>query len=129
MQSGRKCSLWKWAALTVVLLSLFAAARLLPVDQWLKAFNEWVSHLGPWGIVIFIGAYVLASWIGMLPGTLLYVYLGAAGKAGLQVATGADAGRSALEWTFLAVGLAATIAVTIWVTKIARNALRNKDVT
>ncbi|HEY5742861.1 MAG TPA: TVP38/TMEM64 family protein [Terrimicrobiaceae bacterium] len=73
--------------------------------------------------------YVLASWIGMLPGTLLYVYLGAAGKAGLQAASGADAGRSPLEWIFLGFGLVATIAVTIWVTKIARTALRNKDVT
>jgi uncharacterized membrane protein YdjX (TVP38/TMEM64 family) len=72
--------------------------------------------------------YVLASWIGMLPGTLLYVYLGAAGKAGLETAVGAD-GRSPLEWTFLAIGLVATIIVTIWVTKIARGALRDKDVT
>jgi uncharacterized membrane protein YdjX (TVP38/TMEM64 family) len=224
----------KWAGFAVLLIGLFAAVRLLPVNQWLEAFNEWVSNLGPWGIVIFIGAYVLAtimlvpgsiltvgagfvfglgwglfavsigstigaafaflisrfvarekieviakgnedfrridkaigeqgaklilllrlsplipfnlsnyfygltavrfwpyvlaSWIGMLPGTLLYVYLGTARKAGLQAASGADAGRSPLEWTFLGVGLAATIAVTIWVTKIARNALQKKDV-
>jgi uncharacterized membrane protein YdjX (TVP38/TMEM64 family) len=235
IRNGRKPRLWKWVALAVVLLSLFAEARLLAVDRWLDAFNEWVSHLGPWGIVIFMGAYVLAtvlllpgsiltvgagfvfgvgwgvfavsigstlgaafaflisrfvarenieamarenenfrridkaigaqgaklifllrlsplipfnlsnyfygltavkfwpyvlaSWIGMLPGTLLYVYLGAAGKAGLQLAAGADAARSPLEWTFLGVGLAATIAVVIWVTKIARNMLRNKEVT
>jgi uncharacterized membrane protein YdjX (TVP38/TMEM64 family) len=57
--------------------------------------------------------YVLASWIGMLPGTLLYVYLGAAGKAGLQAASGAHEGRSPLEWTFR-FRLVATIAVTIW---------------
>ncbi|MGA7883461.1 MAG: VTT domain-containing protein, partial [Terrimicrobiaceae bacterium] len=72
--------------------------------------------------------YVLASWIGMLPGTLLYVYLGTAGRAGLQAASGTDTGRSPLERTFLAVGLGATIAVTIWVTKIARGALHKKDV-
>ena len=41
--------------------------------------------------------YVLASWIGMLPGTLLYVYLGTVGRAGLQAASGTDAGRSPLE--------------------------------
>ena len=64
--------------------------------------------------------YVLASWIGMLPGTLLYVYLGTVGRAGLQAASGADAARSPLEWIFLGVGLAATVAVTIWVTRIAR---------
>jgi uncharacterized membrane protein YdjX (TVP38/TMEM64 family) len=32
--------------------------------------------------------YVMASWIGMLPGTLLYVYLGATGKASLSGAAG-----------------------------------------
>ena len=72
--------------------------------------------------------YVLASWIGMLPGTLLYVYLGAVGRAGLQAGSGADSGRSPLEWIFLGVGLAATVAVTIWVTRIARKALKEKHV-
>ena len=72
--------------------------------------------------------YVLASWIGMLPGTLLYVYLGAVGRAGLQAGSGADAGRGPLEWTFLGVGLAATVAVTIWVTRIARKALKEQHV-
>ena len=71
--------------------------------------------------------YVLASWIGMLPGTLLYVYSAPreerpAGRKWLQ------SPAQSLEWTFLAVGLGATIAVTIWVTKIARGALHKKDV-
>jgi len=30
--------------------------------------------------------YVLASWIGMMPGTFLYVYIGAAGKAAVSAA-------------------------------------------
>lgn len=71
--------------------------------------------------------YVLASWIGMLPGTVLYVYLGAVGKAGLQAAAGEDAGRSPLEWVFLGAGLVVTIIVTVWVTKIARNALEKTE--
>lgn len=230
----RKSSVWKWLAFAVILLGFGAAARFLPVDQWLGAFNEWVGQLGPWGVVVFIAVYVLAtvlllpgsiltlgagfvfglgwglfavsigstlgaalaflvsrfvarrrieamaggnetfqridraigeqgaklvfllrlspvipfnlsnyfygltsvgfwpyvlaSWIGMLPGTLLYVYLGTAGRAGLQAAAGADSGRSPLEWTFLGVGLAATVLVTVWVTKIAKNALQKKDV-
>ena len=74
-RSRQKSSLLKWVALAVVLLSLLAAARLLPVDRWLKAFNEWVSHLGPWGIVIFIGAYVLATVL-LLPGSILTVGAG-----------------------------------------------------
>ena len=62
----------------------------------------------------------------MLPGTLLYVYLGTVGKAGLQAASGTDAGRNPLEWTLLGVGLAATVAVTVWVTIIARKALKEQ---
>jgi uncharacterized membrane protein YdjX (TVP38/TMEM64 family) len=72
--------------------------------------------------------YVLASWIGMLPGTLLYVYLGTVGRAGLQAASGTDAGRSPPELTLLGVGLVATVAVTIWVTRIARKALKQQHV-
>jgi uncharacterized membrane protein YdjX (TVP38/TMEM64 family) len=69
--------------------------------------------------------YVLASWIGMMPGTFLYVYIGAAGKAAVAAAAGGEAMRHGWQyWTFIGVGLAATIIVTIWVTKIARDALR-----
>ena len=65
--------------------------------------------------------YVLASWIAMLPGTVLYVYLGAAGKA----ATGG--GRSPLEWALLVAGLLATALVTVMVTRAARRQLARMD--
>ncbi len=69
--------------------------------------------------------YVLASWIGMMPGTFLYVYIGTAGKAAASVAAGGEAMKHGWQyWTFMSVGLVATIIVTIWVTKIARDALR-----
>jgi uncharacterized membrane protein YdjX (TVP38/TMEM64 family) len=67
--------------------------------------------------------YVFASAIGMLPGTLLYTYLGAAGKAGL----GAEGGQSPLKWVFLGVGLLATIVVTIIIGRTARNAFKKID--
>ncbi|PYI46341.1 MAG: TVP38/TMEM64 family protein [Verrucomicrobia bacterium] len=68
--------------------------------------------------------YVLASWIGMMPGAFLYVYIGATGKAAVSVATGSEAAQHGWQyWTFMSVGLAATIIVTIWVTRIARDAL------
>jgi uncharacterized membrane protein YdjX (TVP38/TMEM64 family) len=68
--------------------------------------------------------YVLSSWIAMLPGTFLYVYLGHAGAQGLQAAAGetADTGRLVL----LGVGLVATIAVTIYVTVLALRAIREQ---
>jgi uncharacterized membrane protein YdjX (TVP38/TMEM64 family) len=66
------------------------------------------------------GDALLAS-LGMLPGTLLYVYLGSvAGDAASASAGGAEVGRTAVK----AIGLAATAAVTIYVTVLARRALR-----
>jgi len=73
--------------------------------------------------------YVLASWIGMMPGTFLYVYIGIAGKATVAATAGGLAVKHGWQyWTFFGVGFAATIVVTIWVTKIARNALREGEV-
>jgi len=69
--------------------------------------------------------YVLASFVGMLPGTLLYVYLGTVGKVGLEASKGGG-GRSTLEYVFLGVGLLATVIVTIVVTRVARRALKGK---
>lgn len=56
--------------------------------------------------------YVLASWIGMLPGTLLYVCLGAAGKAGLSGASGQTSDRSPWEYLLFGIGLIATVSLT-----------------
>jgi uncharacterized membrane protein YdjX (TVP38/TMEM64 family) len=66
------------------------------------------------------GPYVLASWIAMLPATVLYVWIGAAGRA----ATTADReGRSPLEWGLLGAGLVATAVVTVMVSRAARREL------
>jgi uncharacterized membrane protein YdjX (TVP38/TMEM64 family) len=67
--------------------------------------------------------YVIAG-IGMLPGTLLYVYLGSAAGQAVAAAGGAAPGRSPAEWALFGVGLLATLAVTLYVTRIARRALR-----
>ena len=67
--------------------------------------------------------YVLASWLGMMPGTFLYVSLGRAGKAAASAA-GGGAAHGWQYWTLMSVGLASTIALTVWVTKIARDALK-----
>lgn len=220
---------WKWIGAGALLLALIVAGRTLPFDQWLQAFNAWISKLGPTGILVFaagyaagavlflpgsvltVGAgfvfgllwgtvavsigstsgaalaflisryvarenvsglarknqkfaaidsaignhgwkivlllrlsplipfnvsnylygltavpfwpYVAASWLGMLPGTLLYVYIGAAGRAGLQAA-GRQTSGSPLQTVFLLVGLLATITVTWYVSRIARKALQ-----
>jgi uncharacterized membrane protein YdjX (TVP38/TMEM64 family) len=230
-KNAPKSPLSRLVALIILVAALFLAMRFLPVQQWLRHFNDWVGQMGVTGIFIFIGVYavatiflapgailtigagfafglwkgflavsvgatlgaslaflvsrfiardkveaiakgnekfrniddaigkqgaklvfllrlspvipfnlsnyfygltgvkfwpyVLASWIGMMPGTFLYVYIGTAGKAAVSAAAGGEAMKHDWQyWTLMGVGLAATIAVTIWVTKIARNALR-----
>jgi len=70
--------------------------------------------------------YVLASWAFMLPGTFMYVYLGHIGAEGVRTAAGAEREKTPAEWAVLAVGLVATIAVTVYVTHLSRKALREQ---
>ena len=69
--------------------------------------------------------YLLASWIGMLPGTLMYVYIGSAAGSLAQLGAG-NRSASPAQWAFYGVGLAATIAVTFFITAMARRALNAK---
>jgi uncharacterized membrane protein YdjX (TVP38/TMEM64 family) len=63
--------------------------------------------------------YVLASFLGMLPGTFLYVSLGAAATTAAQL--GHTQGPQAALW----IGLAATAVVVVLITVLARRALRD----
>jgi uncharacterized membrane protein YdjX (TVP38/TMEM64 family) len=63
-----------------------------------------------------LGHYVLASWVGMMPGTVMYVYIG-------SIANAASGEKSLGEWIFYGAGLAATLVVTVLVTRVARQAL------
>lgn len=219
---------WKPALGAILLVALIIGGRLFPIAEWLTAFNAWVAGLGPWGFVVFVVAYIIAtvfflpgsvltlgagfifgvatgtatvslgstlgaaaaflisryaardavknrlgtsatfqavdraieregarivlltrlspifpfnalnyllgltsvrfwpyvgaSWLGMLPGTVLYVYLGYAGRTGLEVAAGSHSGGG-LRTAYMVGGLLATLAVTVYVTKLARKEL------
>ncbi len=67
--------------------------------------------------------YMLASWIGMLPATILYVYIGSLAR---DVATLFSEGRTRTntEWALFAVGLIATAAVTVYVSRVASRILK-----
>jgi len=67
--------------------------------------------------------YVLAS-VGMIPGTIMYVYIGslAGSLATIGGETQTDANPIA-QWAIRIIGFIATVAVTLYVTKIARKAL------
>jgi pyruvate/2-oxoglutarate dehydrogenase complex dihydrolipoamide dehydrogenase (E3) component/uncharacterized membrane protein YdjX (TVP38/TMEM64 family) len=71
------------------------------------------------------GAYALANLLGMLPATFLFVYIGAAARDALGGQAGASAGfyQQILKY----VGLLATVAVVVVVTRIARKALREAE--
>jgi uncharacterized membrane protein YdjX (TVP38/TMEM64 family) len=66
--------------------------------------------------------YVIAS-IGMLPGTLLYVYYGKVIGDVAALAGGTAMEKGPADYAILILGLAATIVVTTIVTRIARRAL------
>ncbi|MFQ5352895.1 MAG: TVP38/TMEM64 family protein, partial [Candidatus Binatia bacterium] len=66
--------------------------------------------------------YLLAS-VGMLPGTLLYVYYGKAAGDLATLASGTSVPRGAAYYAVMVLGLAATVLVTTLVTRSARRAL------
>lgn len=65
--------------------------------------------------------YASASWIAMLPGTLLYVSIGAAGAELASAATGAASWGAT---TLRLMGVAATVAVVVLIAAAARRELR-----
>jgi len=69
--------------------------------------------------------YFWASWIGMLPGTVMYVYLGSL-VGDLALIGVEERSRSTAEWALYLIGLVATVTVTVYVTRLARAALDKK---
>ncbi len=108
----------------------FAAIDRAVADEgWKIVFLTRLSPVFPFTLLNYafgltrvrLSHYVLASWIGMMPGTVMYVYLGSL----VNVAAG-HRQRTTAEWALYGVGLLATIAVTIFVTRVARKALQKK---
>jgi uncharacterized membrane protein YdjX (TVP38/TMEM64 family) len=66
--------------------------------------------------------YVLASLLGMLPGTLMYVYFGSLVTSLTELAAGSPS-RGAMGQTLYFVGLALAVGVGVYVTRVARAAL------
>lgn len=134
------------AALAFLIARLLARQRIskmLEHRPWLGAVNKALSEggwktvalmrLSPaipfniqnylWGITpVGFWACLLSSWIAMLPGTFLYIYLGDTSRE----AVGAAAAGEPLEtarWIFRAAGLLATLVVTIYIARLARRQL------
>ncbi|PSB08900.1 TVP38/TMEM64 family protein [Pleurocapsa sp. CCALA 161] len=89
--------------------------RLSPVFP----FNLLNYALGVTGVAL--KDYILAS-VGMIPGTIMYVYIGSLAGSIATIGGETDANPVA-QWAIRIIGLIATVAVTFYVTKIARKAL------
>ncbi|WP_407809810.1 TVP38/TMEM64 family protein [Spirulina subsalsa] len=66
--------------------------------------------------------YVLAS-VGMIPGTIMYVYIGSLAGNLARIGAESPSANPVAEWGIRILGFAATVAVTVYVTKIAKKAL------
>ena len=67
--------------------------------------------------------YALASWVGMIPGTIMYVYFGSAARSLTDAFTGGTEGGGLGKWALLVVGLAATVFLALFVARIAKRAI------
>lgn len=68
--------------------------------------------------------YVAASWLFMLPGTFMYVYIGYLGVTSLEAASSADASVGFGRIALLVVGLLALVGATIYLTRLAKQRLQ-----
>ncbi|MDX2242621.1 MAG: TVP38/TMEM64 family protein [Leptolyngbyaceae cyanobacterium bins.302] len=66
--------------------------------------------------------YALGS-IGMIPGTIMYVYIGSLAGDLARLGMNNQPTSPTIQWAIRVIGLIATIAVTLYVTRIAREAL------
>lgn len=74
-------------------------------------------------------SYVGASWLGMLPGTFAYVYLGSAARAAVEAAAagGGEGGGVSPQMVLFVVGAAATLGATKILADVAGAALSDAE--
>ena len=108
-----------------------AIGRAVESEAFKVVFLTRLSPLFPFNLLNYafglssvpLKTYLLASWIGMLPGTLMYIYLGSAAQSVAALLSG-DLRRTPGQQAMFAAGLVATVAVTTIVTRTARRVLR-----
>ena len=64
--------------------------------------------------------------IGMLPGTIMYVYLGSLAGNLATLGAGEQPSNPTVQWTIRIIGFIATVAVTVYITKVAKKALNEE---
>lgn len=121
----------EWVANKIAASDKFQAIDRAVGDQGFKiVLLTRLSPIFPFNLLNYaFGLTGVSLWdyfcgsIGMIPATVMYVYIGS--LAGDIATFGSDSqlANPTLQWTLRLVGLSATIAVTIYVTRIARQAL------
>lgn len=107
-----------------------AATEAVEEEPWTTLALLRLSPLVPFNVQNYLlgitevstRTYLISTFAGILPGAALNVYLGVVGKAVTQ----GEAGP--VEWISLGLGLAATVAVTVLVSRRARAKLAEKGI-
>ncbi|BCL37747.1 TVP38/TMEM64 family protein [Nostoc sp. MS1] len=69
--------------------------------------------------------YVIGS-VGMIPGTIMYVYIGSLAGNLAMIGTDSQPSNPTLQWAIRLLGFIATVIVTVYVTRIAQKALEKE---
>ena len=125
-----------WVSKKISAYPKFAAIDKAVAKEGFKiVFLTRLSPLFPFNILnyafgitqVSLKDYVLGS-VGMIPGTILYVYIGSligsVAQIGMKGAT-LDPQTQKLQWIAKIIGFIATIAVTVYITRIAKKALND----
>jgi len=70
--------------------------------------------------------YLITTFLGAVPGLILFSHLGSAGKAGLQALASGNLNKGGGEIVLLGLSLAATIVLVVLLPRIARRALEKR---
>ena len=92
--------------------------RMLPVPFGLSNYLYGLTSIDFWH-------YMFATWVGMLYGNIVFVYLGAIGRSSLE--SGKFGQRHPLEYVLMVVSFIAAFSVSTVLRRIARNAVAEAE--
>src|SRR5207237_1582599 len=95
-KTAPKSAIVRLIVLLGIVIALFLTMKFLPVQQWLRNFNDWVGRMGVVGIFIFIIVYAVATVL-LAPGSVLTIGAGfvfGLWEGFLAVSVGATLGAS-----------------------------------
>ena len=114
---------------------LKAVNRLVVTEGWKIACLLHLSPIVPFNLLNYVLGtseitypnFLLATSVGILPGVILYVFLGSTiGDLTMVMMGKSDSANSTIQWVISAIGILATVALTIYLAKIARQHITNK---